>query len=301
MAQNTMPSGLIPGSRFGWLWMLLIGIVLFVVLALLTIFTGATNLYPTMILVGNFLVPLVFVTFLYEHQHTSNLTTDIIVKGFVIGGILGVLGAVLLETIAETMAFREHINFTMHFLGGLIPGVIEELCKILAVMWVARKLRPRTMMDGLLLGATVGMGFAALESTGYAFTEALSVAGQVPFSVDVVVSIIPTLMRGVLAIFGHGVWTAILGAVLFQQSGPRHFRITLPVILAYLFVVLLHTTWDGSLFANEAATKLHHATANYWLLGPVLVAIVGITALIILYRRAKRIRNYPQTSPMRGF
>jgi len=52
-------------------------------------------------------------------------------------------------------------------------------------------------------------------------------------------------VRGALAPFGHGVWTAILGAVLFRQSGPRHFRLTLSVGLAYLLVALLHGLWDG--------------------------------------------------------
>ena len=94
-------------------------------------------------------------------------------------------------------------------------------------------------MDGLLLGAAVGMGFAALESTGYAFTTFVESQGVVTVSIAV------TVLRGLLAPFGHGVWTAILGAVLFRQSQPQRFRLTGAVILAYLFVSLLHGLWDG--------------------------------------------------------
>jgi hypothetical protein len=32
----------------------------------------------------------------------------------------------------------------------------------------------------------------------------------------------------------------ILGAVLFRQSQPHHFRLTGAIVLAYLFVSLLH-------------------------------------------------------------
>jgi hypothetical protein len=48
-------------------------------------------------------------------------------------------------------------------------GLIEEAVK-LAVLWrLAHRLPNRSMLDGLVVGATVGLGFAAFESAGYAF------------------------------------------------------------------------------------------------------------------------------------
>src|SRR2546430_5382081 len=47
-------------------------------------------------------------------------------------------------------------------------------------------------IDGLILGAAVGMGFAAFESTGYAFTAFLLSGGSLSSVVGV------TLMRGLL-------------------------------------------------------------------------------------------------------
>ncbi len=44
-------------------------------------------------------------------------------------------------------------------------GLIEEAVKLGALWLLARY----TMRDGMVLGATVGFGFAALESAGYAF------------------------------------------------------------------------------------------------------------------------------------
>jgi protease PrsW len=58
------------------------------------------------------------------------------------------------------------------------------------------------MRDGIILGAVVGLGFAALENAGYAFNalftvEGLSLRGLVETEV----------LRGVLTPVGHGVWT----------------------------------------------------------------------------------------------
>src|SRR5436853_7110806 len=86
-----------PRERNGWLRVLLIGLGLFVITTFIMFITRNPNLYPTVILIGNFLVPVVFVTFLYGHQQLSSLTPASIAQSFVIGGLLGVLGASVLE------------------------------------------------------------------------------------------------------------------------------------------------------------------------------------------------------------
>ena len=279
MAQNVLtprPEYVTRGRR-GCLSTFLIGIALFVATTIVLFATGNPNLYPTVILIGNFLIPVVFVVFLYDHQHLSELSPETIGRSFGVGGILGVLGASILETILlpRPVSPNQGLTFSTAFLVGLI----EEGCKILAVIIVARRMHPRSRIDGLLLGAAVGMGFAALESTGYAFTAFLT-QGQAT------ASIISTVLRGLLAPFGHGTWTAILGAVLFQQSGPRRFRITLPVILTYLFVSLLHGLWDGfPLFLFPfviPGVSLPVAS--------VIIGILGLIILAILYQRAIRQR-----------
>ena len=95
----TPPAQNPPRGGRGWLQVLLTGIVLFVAATLIMFLTGNPNLYPTVILVGNFLVPVAFVAFLYDHQHLSALTPETIAKSFCLGGILGVLGASVLEAL----------------------------------------------------------------------------------------------------------------------------------------------------------------------------------------------------------
>src|SRR5258708_8663209 len=239
MSQNVWKSPAQNPPRRGrsWIRVLLIGSCLFIIATLVMFLTGNPNLYPTVILIGNFLVPVVFVAFLYDQQHISALTPATVATSFCIGGVLGVLGASVLESLLLPVPPAPTQGLPLS--SALAVGLIEEGCKIAAVVLLAWRMPHTSQMDGLLLGGAVGMGFAALESTGYAFTAFLLSQGRVD------ASIATTVFRGLLAPFGHGVWAAILGAMLFRASGPRRFRITGPVILTYLFVSVLHGLWDG--------------------------------------------------------
>ncbi len=52
-----------------------------------------------MILLGSFLGPVTFVTYAFEHRISDDLTEQTIFVGFMYGGVLGVLGATMLESI----------------------------------------------------------------------------------------------------------------------------------------------------------------------------------------------------------
>jgi RsiW-degrading membrane proteinase PrsW (M82 family) len=272
MAKNiiTQSSSASQQKNRGWLHVLWIGLALFVVTTIILFLTGNPNLYPTVILLGNFLVPATFVTFLYDHQHTSNLTPQTIMQSFGLGGILGILGASVLE--ATLLPFvSPHNGLTP--IGALLVGLIEEGCKIATVMLLARRKQHTEEIDGILLGAAVGMGFAALESTGYAFSAFLASGNHLS------ASLFETVLRGLLAPFGHGAWTAIVSAVLFRESTPTRFRFTGWVILTYLFVALfLHGLWDTLTSASLSPL--------YILSGFLLLSVVGILLLRLFYRQA---------------
>jgi protease PrsW len=265
-----------PHSSWGWLRMLMLGIGLFVVTTIVMFVTGNPNLYPTVILIGNFLIPVVFVTLLYDHQQLSALSPITIAQCFALGGVLGVLGASVLEPLLIPLLSNPDQGLALS--SALLVGLIEEGCKILAVVFLARRWRHTAEIDGLLLGAAVGMGFAALESTGYAFTAFLASQGQVG------ASIAETVLRGLVAPLGHGVWTAILSAVLFRQSGLKHFRITGSVLLAYLFVALLHGFWDGLPRVSYLVLPLGMQISVVSL----IISVFGLAVLGGLWRQALR-------------
>jgi RsiW-degrading membrane proteinase PrsW (M82 family) len=248
------------------------------------VLTGNPNLYPTVILIGNFLVPLVFVAFLYDHQHISSLSLDTVATSFCIGGILGVLGASIIESLVLPVPSNPTHGLSLSV--AMAVGLIEEGCKIVVVAFLARRMSHTSSMDGLLLGGAVGMGFAALESTGYAFTAFLLSQGHVS------ASIAATVIRGLFAPFGHGAWTGILGAVLFRESLPHRFRITGRVILTYLFVSVLHGLWDGLPLTLYVIVPPGIPIS----LTTLTIGIIGLVTLAVLYRRAMS-QHMQQTMP----
>src|SRR5436305_2996906 len=136
MAQNmwTAPTSHPPRRGRRWLRALLIGLGLFVVATIILVWTGNPNLFPTVILIGNFLVPVVFVAFLYDHQHISALSLDTVAASFCIGGILGVLGAAVIESLVLPAPSNPTQGLSLG--GAFAVGLIEEGCKIAAVVFL---------------------------------------------------------------------------------------------------------------------------------------------------------------------
>lgn len=251
--------------RNGWLKVITTAAVFYVLLLVALLLTKNSNLFPTLAMVGSFMVPVAYVAFIYERRHLSSLTMPTVSLAFIYGGLLGIIAAAFLEPF-----FIRQLN-----LGSILRiGLIEEFAKILGVLVIARRRRHDSEMDGLILGAAAGMGFAALESNGYAFTALLESHGSISTTVEV------TLLRGLLAPLGHGTWTAILASVLFRESKSCNFRINWQVINAYLLVSILHATWDGlplvvsSIFGQDLG---------------VLIAwgAIGAVGLFILWMRWK--------------
>lgn len=258
--------------RNSWLKVLSTAAVFYILLLVALLLTGNSNLFPSLVMVGSFMVPVAYVAFFYERRHLSRLTMSTISMTFIYGGLLGIIAAALLEPF-----FISQLN-----LGAILRiGFIEEFAKILGVLVIARSRRHDSEMDGLILGAAAGMGFAALESSGYAFTTFLKSHGSV--SIVVVV----TLIRGLLSPLGHGTWTAILASVLFRESRNGHFRINLQVIEAYLLVSILHAMWDGIALVLTTVFNLGLGV----LISDGVIGIVGLAILWLRWREAVRLQT----------
>jgi protease PrsW len=282
-------------SRRPWLRMFLGGLGLWVAAVAVTFVTQNANLVPTIILLGSFLVPVTFVTYAFAHADEV-VTAQRILTAFVYGGVLGVLGASLLE--AEFLKSPSAGTY-------LYVGLIEEAVKLAALWLLARRLPRYTMRDGIVLGATVGFGFAALESAGYAFNALFTTSGM---SLSNLVE--TEVLRGILTPVGHGLWTAILGGALFGAAARRgRLRPTGSLFGFYLLVAGLHGLWDAAqpiavwltllLTTTQVQRQLlqvgqvpavtqaqiHLFTALYWAL-LILDALIGLLVLRGRWRRA---------------
>ncbi|EXG82174.1 PrsW family intramembrane metalloprotease [Cryptosporangium arvum] len=282
-------------ARRTWLRIFVVGAGLWVATVVVTFLTGNPNLIPTLVLLGSFLVPVTFVAWAFERRGTGELTSSLVFSTFLTGGVLGVLGASVLE------AYLLHPSAWLFF--GV--GLIEEAVKLGALVVLTRHLRTRSLRDGMILGAAVGFGFAAFESAGYAFTALFTVDG---LSIDQLVQ--TELLRGLLAPVGHGLWTAILGGVLFATMRHGRAIVSGRLILAYLGVAALHGLWDSmhsiALYLTLLLTdgERLRPSPQGWLIEPsveqvnlfsglewaglALISIIGIVWLAVLWRRSAR-------------
>jgi RsiW-degrading membrane proteinase PrsW (M82 family) len=270
------------------------GLVLWALSVVATGVTGNPNLVPTVILLGSFLVPVTAVVWNFDHEADSALSGQRVVYAFIAGGVLGSVASSLLESwLLQDVALT--------YLG---VGLIEELVKLAALVIFSVGLATYTTRDGVVLGAAVGFGFAALETSGYAFVALFTNRGGASLA-----SLIGTeVLRGLLAPIGHGLWTAILGGVLFHAaSGRGRLRLTWGLAGAYVGVSVLHALWDSmhgiaiaitvlltatqqqlSQMANGAVPTVTAAQVALFTLfefgGMVVVGLVGIAVLFAIWR-----------------
>jgi RsiW-degrading membrane proteinase PrsW (M82 family) len=133
----------------------------------------------------------------------------------------------------------------------------------------------------MVLGSTVGFGFAALESSGYALAALFVVQGnQLVLSLNSV--IFTELVRGILAPFGHGMWSAILGGAIFAAARRGGLRVTWGILGTFLFVSALHGVFDSM--------------SSIW--GVVIVSLIGLVPFIWLWRRGDAGGVLPRRRPV---
>jgi RsiW-degrading membrane proteinase PrsW (M82 family) len=254
--------------RNNWLKLFLIGLVTYAAGFVVMILTLNPNLYPSVIILGNFLIPVTYVSFFYERRLFSNVSMLNVALSFFYGGFLGTFADALIEP------FFIH---RLDFYTAMIVGIIEELVKVLGVFVILKKSRHKLEIDGIILGAAAGMGFAALESSGYAFTTFLSTRGS--FSMLIYI----TIMRGIFSPLAHGTWTAILTGVILRERTGRNLKVNLYVLYAYILVIILHGAWDGLpyLLANFVPVQ-SAAFISY-----IFVGVTGILVLRRLWKEAK--------------
>ena len=307
MAEVARDQQSVPRTRRMWLRIFLVGLALWVATVVVIFLTGNPNLIPTLVLLGSFLVPVTFVAWAFERRGTGELTAGLVFSTFLAGGVLGVLGASVLEA------------YLLHPSPWLYVGVglIEEAVKLAALALLTRHLAVKSMRDGLILGAAVGFGFAALESAGYALTALFT-----PQGLSLTDLVTTELLRGLLAPVGHGLWTAVLGGLLFAWSTRDHFVLTARLVLAYLGVSLLHALWDSmsviSLYVTllltgqpwqyellvrglpiaPTGTQVGLYTTLTWV-GQGLIAVIGVVWLLVLVARSRR--EHHGTPPARAY
>lgn len=190
------------------------------------------NLIPGLIAAGAFAIPLATLLFFFEVNVRKNVSLYQVLRMVALGGVVSLVFSLVLFALSPE---------DLGFLGDSIAGCVEEPGKLVALLMIAKSGRYHYKLNGLLLGAAVGTGFAAFESMGYAFNILLQ-SGPSAMNTNI-------LMRGFLSPFGHIAWTAICGAAMWRVKGKHPFNLKMvddPKFWRLAIVsVGLHMVWNA--------------------------------------------------------
>jgi RsiW-degrading membrane proteinase PrsW (M82 family) len=189
-------------------------------------------------------------------------------------GMLSVIPAIFLESIvAGTLG--ESVQPRMTYQGAtfhafIVAAAIEEFCKIGVVYWVVwRKPEFDERMDGIVYASRAGLGFALVENVLYLLQEA-TLGGQLQ----------TWILRAVLAVPGHAMWTGMIGAMAARR---RFDRRGLGLIGGYLLAVAFHGAYDLCAFLQAPLTFEGHGNTGVAL----MAALVGLTILAFFVLRSQ--------------
>lgn len=258
-----------------------VGLVAYIAAVQVLTSTTNSNVVPLVMLLASALVPITFVTFCWEQGALADLSLTTLGLAFVSGGTVGLLMAAVVEpSLVHGSGFGQ----------GILIGISEETAKVVGVLWFLRDRKARSELDGLVLGAAVGMGFAALETAGYGFSTFIrgytygleNNQGDASFLIGVQAMTDVLNLRMALAVFGHGVWTAIICAAIWRERGTSFFKLTGGVLLAYGISVVLHAAWDA-----DDTTVLK-----------IVIGIIGLTILRFFIVESLVRDKLPADAPM---
>jgi RsiW-degrading membrane proteinase PrsW (M82 family) len=272
------------GSAGGWLVFLAFTFFWFCNVLFDQVVLHTVGLSPNSLVLGGFGMTAALVyTLAYRLRPQDGISVVRLGLAFVLGGLFSTELAIFIEApLVLALGSSAHAALIAHSLAG----VIEEACKILAVVIAARGLVVRNARTGLFLGGAVGLGFAAFEDMRYASAALTGGAydhGQLWSVIQV------TFGRDLIGPLEHPIMTALLAAALFAATRNGRFRITGRVVLVYLGVAAAHGLVDTApdLFALVVRRPL--IAAGLGAIVGVLIAI-GLGIVWLVYSRRLRRR-----------
>ena len=256
--------------RRRWFQIFVSGLILLYLVERTLVATANPNYVPSVILLGAFLVPVTFVTYLYERLPNWDVPLPPLATCFLWGGILGTVVAGSLEY---------DVARALGFLPNLVIGLIEESAKLIVPLVFYFLGRYRSEAAGIVLGVATAAGFAGLETMGYGFVSLLQSRGNLGILDEVL------LMRGLTSPAGHMAWTGLVCAVLWRERlKAGHAVLNWRVGGAFLTAVILHALWDT--FAS-----VRSVTFIEFLSIELLSLLVALISLVLLIRRVREARR----------
>lgn len=198
-------------------------------------------------LFSSFVFGAVFLLFLHHADRFERTPAKLAMAGFLIGGF-GSTWAIAITGNAAVLSIYAKLfgqAWAQDWGPGLTAPFVEETAKGAAFLLLLA-LAPvviRTVYDGLIVGAFVGLGFQIIEDVLYGANSAIANFGA--NQADSVFSIF--FLRAATGISSHALYTAIFAAgVIYAVGTPAQPRRLGRGIALMLSAMLIHGVWDAA-------------------------------------------------------
>ncbi|MDQ7158299.1 PrsW family intramembrane metalloprotease, partial [Staphylococcus warneri] len=244
---------------------------------------GNENSIPGMIFIGALIVPISGVIFFFESNAFRNISFFEVLKMFFVGGVFSLISTLVLY---QFVSFSDDLEMYGIMTTGdaFLIGLVEEIGKAIIVVLFINYQRTNKILNGILIGASIGAGFAVFETAGYILN--LSFMSDQTVDLNVMIEII--ILRGWSALGGHLVWAAIIGAAVVIVKNTSQFtwsNILDKRFLFFFFIsVVLHFIWDAPItFLGSYNLKLIILIVIAWIFIFILMKS-GLTQVNVLQK-----------------
>ena len=204
-------------------WALIVGLAGVLVLYIAGLITAA-------ILVSAFLVPVLYLIYLYEAQVYKD--EPAVVLGFTIGGgvIAGIVVTLLVHLVYNPLANnpnplgRPSVDIGAVLLLGLLVPVVQEVIKPLPAVFLPNRADFPETVDGLVFGVAAGLGFSLAEtlinfSSTIASLPAHVEPGNWIYSLATIAVLQPLLQGSATGMIVATIWRQRLGKLGGREIG----------------------------------------------------------------------------------
>lgn len=187
-----------------------------------------------LLLVGiPFLMPVTLLLMVFEMNVPRNISLYEVITTVGLGGVLSLIATLIID----------------HFIGveqAYWAGLVEEPAKLIVIYMVLRKNNYKYAINGALIGAAVGTGFAVMESLIYTinyiavgtisamvsmYENGMGLADVINnvdavWASGVAQGLYVALARAITALSGHGVFAALYGCALVKAKGSEEVNVS---------------------------------------------------------------------------
>lgn len=223
----------------------------------------------------SFSVPFSLLVFLLEIHIPKNTKGTTLFLVFLVGGVVSIF---LVYAVRMIVGYPE-----MLFVEDLITGIIEEVLKIIVVVFILKRFAIQDVLTGILIGFAVGCGFDVFETSSYGMGSFLEES-----YFEMIINLGFRSLYAVLGV-GHHFWTGMLAGVFVMVNPSTKVQwkyLFSPLVLQMLVVVILiHALWNFT-------------SANVWFADWVVLAVsLFLFARFYMVQYVNHIRkNIPPTA-----